>query len=120
MLSNMKLKHRLAEQHSTEVAGLAIVPLVAAIFGAAAITAAVYQRQQTMPKTSLKPTRQLVLFAAFQSPSAPKQKRVLEHTDIKQALLWFRGGPMLNRSGFQKTESISTTKPKQMLRTCTK
>ena len=65
----------------------------AAIFGAAAITAAVYQRQRTMPKTSLKPTRQLDLFAAFQSPSAAKQKQVVEHTGIKLALLWFRGWP---------------------------
>ena len=104
-----------------------MVPLVAVILGAATIsvgiTAAMYQRHWTMPKPPLKPTRQLDLFAAFHSHAGPKEKQVMEHTDIKHALLWFRGWPNAQLSiglASQKRGSTSTTKPKQMLRFCTK
>ena len=50
LLSNMKLKHRLQNSILLKLLVLQIVPLLAAIFGAAAITPAMYQQRRRQHK----------------------------------------------------------------------
>ena len=76
----------------TSAAKHAFAAIAATIYSLAAIAAAAYQRPQGwFPATPSKAMKQMTLFDPFKSPLPSPQQRVLQTSDITQALLWFRG-----------------------------
>ena len=120
LLSNMKLKHGLQNSILPKLLVLELFHWLLPFFGLLPSLSCVPAATDNT-KDLFEANQAVVFVCCFPVTFCPKAKAGSGADRPQASFAVVSGGaPMLNRSGLQKTESISTANPKQMLRTCTK